>query len=57
MQFRVREGFLEGFWHVALAKAWAAPRRPPAGRERPGGVEVPFEGQAAVLRYLLKCRV
>ena len=53
-------GLLEGFWHVA----WGGSRPLRRGRRVrgprrgvSGGVEVPFEGQAAVLRSLLKCKV
>ena len=58
--FRVRGRVLEGFWHVA----WGGSRPLRRGRcvrgprrGASGGVEVPFEGQAAVLRSLVTCKV
>ena len=53
-------GLLEGFWHVVLGGSRALRRgRRVRGPRRgvSGGVEVPFEGQAAVLRSLLKYKV
>ena len=53
-------GLLEGFWHVVWGgsrplRRGRRVRGPPRGVS--GGVDVPFEGQAAVLRSLLKCKV
>ena len=53
-------GLAEGFWHVVWGglrplRRGRRVRAPPQGVS--GGVEIPFEGQAAVLRSPLKCKV
>jgi hypothetical protein len=59
LRFAISPRLLEGFWHVVWggSRLLMRGRRvggPPQGVS--GGVEVPFEGQAAVLRSLLKCK-